>query len=156
MIKSFVNTQTILLSLIAINLLWFFIFKTYKKYFFGQTITFVVAVLTFLAFHLYIFPKIMKPIEQERAREIKEVGINNAESVWYPNETENKLYSFKRPLFELVSFQTILTFAFALGGLFMTNEKKLFKRHSIIFGIMTFFILIAYFIASIIPYGMVR
>jgi fucose permease len=93
----------------------------------------------------------MKPIEEEREREIKEVGIDNAKSVWYNNETENKLYSFNRPVFEFVAFQTAITFIFSLGGLFFTTKKKFFKRLSLAFGIMTALILFAYFMASIIP-----
>jgi uncharacterized SAM-binding protein YcdF (DUF218 family) len=151
MIKPFVNTQTILLTLIAVNLLLFFVIRTYKKYFLGQTMVFLLAILTFLVFHIFIFPRTMKPIEEERERETKEVGIENAKSVWYNNETENTLYSFNRPVFEIITFQTILTFIFSLGGLFLTAEKKLFKRLSFAFGVMTAIVLFVFFMASIIP-----
>jgi hypothetical protein len=97
----------------------------------------------------------MKPIEEERTREIKEVGIENAKSVWYSNETENLLYSYKQPIFQFASFQIILTFIFCLSGLYLTQNRKLFKRLSLTFGILTILVVLAYFIAAIIPYGMV-
>ncbi len=156
MIKPIINTQTVILILVVLNLIFVFIFKTHRRYFLGQSILFVVFISAFLAWNNFVFPHFKEKIELERKNdETKNAGQLNNE-VWLSTQkAENFIYSLNRPTFEASVFQTLFTFLFSLIGFKQTNEKKLFRILTIVFGILSLIFTFLYFLASITPAGMV-
>lgn len=156
MIKPIVNTLTVFLLLTAINLVFLFVIKTYKKFYSGQVILFVLVLGLILAWHNFIFPHLINNIEAERNADANKHSGQVSNEVWLTTKhTEDLLYSLNRPAFEAVVFQTTITFMFSLIGLQRTNEKKLFTRISIIFGIFSLILWLIYLTASIAPTGVV-
>ncbi len=151
MIQPAINIISIVLALIGLNLLLVFFIKSYKRFFSGQLILFILFFISGGVLRLYIIPHTLHSLEKQNLEDKNKNGGTVSYDTWKSSrEKRNLVLSYNPVTMNLLRVQASLCFVFSLIGYFITTEKRLFKRSALFYGIIcASFIGLEYYLSTL-------